>query len=135
MPLVIEPKFADLLSKAYYIWLTTVREDGMPQPTPVWFVQDGDSFVIYSQPDAQKVKNVKAHSKVALSFNADEEAESYVVIMGHATVDPGLPKAIDNPAYLEKYAKGIPDIGMTPESMSAAFSAAIRVLPTRIRGN
>ena len=31
-------------------WLTTVRADGQPQSVPVWFLWDGDAFLIYSQP-------------------------------------------------------------------------------------
>jgi PPOX class probable F420-dependent enzyme len=39
-------------------WLTTVRSDGQPQSVPVWFLWDGESFLIYSQPDRQKLKNI-----------------------------------------------------------------------------
>ena len=39
-------------------WLTTVRADGQAQSSPVWFLWDGDSFLLYSQPDAQKLRNV-----------------------------------------------------------------------------
>lgn len=27
-------------------WLTTVRADGQPQSVPVWFLWDGDTFLI-----------------------------------------------------------------------------------------
>ena len=52
MSIVIPEKFDEIIEKSEFIWFTTVREDGMPQPTPVWFVRDGDSFVIYSMPNA-----------------------------------------------------------------------------------
>ena len=40
------------LENAYYVWLTTVRADGMPQPTPVWFIwnKDTDTVVMFSEP-------------------------------------------------------------------------------------
>ena len=28
------------------IWLTTVRSDGQPQSVPVWFLWNGESFLI-----------------------------------------------------------------------------------------
>ena len=43
-------------------WLTTVRADGQAQSTPVWFLWDGETFLLYSQPGAQKVRNLAAHS-------------------------------------------------------------------------
>jgi predicted pyridoxine 5'-phosphate oxidase superfamily flavin-nucleotide-binding protein len=36
--------------------LTTVRADGQAQGTPVWFLWDGGTFLLDSQPDAQKVR-------------------------------------------------------------------------------
>ena len=32
------------------IWLTTVRPDGRPHTVPVWFLWDGETFLIFSQP-------------------------------------------------------------------------------------
>jgi hypothetical protein len=39
-------------------WLTTVRSDGQPQSVPIWFLWDGETFLIYSQPGRQKLKNI-----------------------------------------------------------------------------
>ena len=38
------------LRDEYLVWLTTVRADGLPQPSPVWFLWDGETVLIYSQP-------------------------------------------------------------------------------------
>jgi PPOX class probable F420-dependent enzyme len=130
----ISPEFAERIRKAYYIWFTTVREDGMPQPTPVWFIWDNGTFLIYSKPKAQKVKNIRQNPKVALGYSASEDAADYVVIMGEAVIEEGAPLANKVSAYVEKYAEGIKDIGMTVDSLAQAFSTAIRVTPTHIRG-
>jgi PPOX class probable F420-dependent enzyme len=134
MSVQIDEKFSERLRTAYHLWLTTVREDGTPQPTPVWFIQDGDTFLIYSMPDAQKVKNIRTNPHVALSYTDDPEAERYIVITGEAVIDESVPKSVDNPPYQAKYGPGIPAINMTPESMSAMFSLPIRITPTRVRG-
>ena len=39
-------------------WMTTVRSDGQPQTVPVWFLWDDGGFLIYSQPNRQKLKNI-----------------------------------------------------------------------------
>ena len=134
MPVDISPEFAERLRSAYYLWLTTVREDGMPQPTPVWFVWDGDTFLIYSYPSAQKIKNIRSHPQVALSYTNSEDAGEFVVIMGEAKIDERAPRVNQMAAYLEKYAQGIKDIEMTPDSMAQTFTSAIRVTPTQVRG-
>ena len=55
MPPEISRKVKQRLRRELVIWLTTVRRDGMPQPTPVWFLWDGDTFLIYSQPNTRKL--------------------------------------------------------------------------------
>jgi PPOX class probable F420-dependent enzyme len=134
MTVELSPKILDLINKSEFVWFTTVRADGMPQPTPVWFIWDNGTFLIYSQPAAQKVRNLQANTKVALGFSRDLTGEEYAVIMGEAFIDSTTPPPIGMAAYLEKYRQGIADINMTPESMSAMFSTAIRVKPLRTRG-
>jgi PPOX class probable F420-dependent enzyme len=134
MTVEISLALPELIRKAYYIWFTTVRADGMPQPTPVWFVQEGGTFLIYSMPDTQKVRNIRQNPKVALSFAGDDEAENFIVIMGEASIDTNAPPIDRNQVYLTKYAEGIPGINMTPQNMAKSFSTAIRVTPTQVRG-
>jgi len=47
-------------------WLTTVRRDGQPQSSPVWFLWRDGEIIVYSRPTTQKVRNVQAHPKVAV---------------------------------------------------------------------
>ena len=91
MPVEMTTEQAEMIQNAYHLWLTTVRADGMPQPTPIWFVWENDSVLLYSKPDAQKVRNIRQNPKVALSFNRDTEAEEFVVIMVKDT-GIGIPK-------------------------------------------
>ncbi len=122
-----------LLKEQQIIWLTTVRGDGMPQPTPVWFLWDGETFLIYSQPNTQKIRNIAHNPKVALNLNSDEQGGNILIIFGKARIDPGAPMAHLNPAYLEKYRGGIADLEMTPENMGLEYSVAIRVTPEHVR--
>lgn len=123
------------LEREYFVWFTTVGADQTPQPRPVWFVWQDESFLIYSQPGAHKVAHLKQNPNVALHFNTDARAdENVIVFLGRAEIDPSAPPAGKNQAYLEKYGSGIAGLEMTPEAFSQDYSVPIRVKPTRVRG-
>ena len=122
------------LKNEQIIWLTTVRPDGIPQPNPVWVLWDGETIMIYSQAGARKVSHIQNNSKVALNFNSTADGGDIVVITGEARIDPETPSATASVAYVEKYREGIAAIGMTPESMSAAYGIVIRITPKHVRG-
>ena len=126
---------AQRLREEQVIWLTTVRADGIPQPNPVWFLWDGETILIYSQPSARKVMHLQSHPQVALHFNTTDDGDDVVVITGEARIDPDAPLVHQNAAYLEKYRQGIGDVQMTPESMGQSYSTAIRVIPRHVRGS
>lgn len=133
MPTQIPAKFDAIIASAEYIWFTTVNDEGMPQPTPVWFIREGDAFVIYTTPDSKKVDNMRAHPEAALGV-ATEGAGSYFVLHGEAIADHTIPPANRNAAYMAKYTDGIAGIGMTPDSFAQRFSLPIRVTASHVRG-
>lgn len=131
----LEKKAGRLIKREYIIWLTTVDANLVPQPRPVWFVWDRDSFLVFSQPQAHKVAHLKRHPAVSLHFNTDESGDKDVVVyIGNAVLDPAIPAAHKVPAYLKKYRKGIRNLGMTPEQFSREYSVAIRIKPAGLRG-
>jgi PPOX class probable F420-dependent enzyme len=115
------------------VWLTTVGPDGTPQPSPVWFLWDGDTVLIRSQAATPKVRNIEQRSRVSLSFNCTPNGGAVVILTGDASVDTGA--AADNldPAYVDKYAGGLQSIGMTPDTFAQEYSVPIRVRPTSLR--
>src|SRR5690349_1735900 len=115
-------------------WLTTVSSDGTPQPVPVWFYYDGTTFLIYSQPNQAKERNIARNSRVSFNFNSGDIGEDVVVITGTAAVDPQADPAIAVPEYMDKYRGPITRIGLTPENFSATYSVPIRIYPERLRG-
>ena len=116
------------------IWLTTLGKDGAAHPKPVWFFWENGEILIYTQPNAAKVRHIARDGRAALHFNTSHDGENVAVINGPARIVADAPKAIDTPAYIAKYKKGIADIGMTAESFSAAYSVAIRVTPDKLWG-
>lgn len=126
-------KLEERLQREMVIWLTTVGTNGIPLPTPVWFLWDGTSFLMYTQPGSRKLRNIAFNARAALNLNSDEWGGSVVVFTGEVRAQPDEPPAIQNPDYVEKYRQGIADINMTPESFSRDFSTALRFYPTHLR--
>jgi PPOX class probable F420-dependent enzyme len=124
------------LKNEYFVWLTTVDSKGTPQPRPVWFIWDDDSFLIFSQPSAYKVKHLQANPKASLHFNTEDNAgdKHVIVFTGDASFDVNASPAHKLPAYIRKYKTGIIGLKMTPEGFSNEYSIAIRIKPTEIRG-
>ncbi len=121
------------LSEDGIIWLTTVAPDLTPQPTPVWFFWNGERFLIFSQPQGKKLRNIRLHPKVALNFNSNKHGGDVVVLIGDAQILEAAPET-ELKAYLHKYDEGIRDIGMDVQSFVSEYSVAIQVIPSRVRG-
>jgi PPOX class probable F420-dependent enzyme len=123
------------LENEYVIWLTTVDSQLGPQPRPVWFVWQDDTFLIFSQAKAHKVSHIRKHPRVALHFNTDESGDKHVIVFtGEAVLEPNHAPAHQVPAYFEKYKEGIAALDMTPEGFSRDYSIAIKIKPAEVRG-
>ncbi|GGM18103.1 PPOX class F420-dependent oxidoreductase [Nakamurella endophytica] len=57
----------DLLGRTPYVELTTFRRDGTPVPTPVWLVRDGDELLVWTNPQAGKVKRLRRDPRALLA--------------------------------------------------------------------
>jgi PPOX class probable F420-dependent enzyme len=128
-------RVAGRLEKEQVIWLTTLDSKGMPQPKPVWFLWDGQSFLIYSEPKAHKVAHIARNPKVALNLNSDEWGNNVIIFTGEASLAAEGPPAHEVADYVTKYQEGMASINLTPEQFAESFSAAIRVKPVSLRGH
>lgn len=117
------------------IWLVTTDGSGAPQPSPVWFLWDGETAMIYSQPNTPKVRNIADNPLVSFHFNSDEYGGDVVIFTAEASIEPEAPPASAVPAYIDKYDDGMKSISMTPESFAAAYSVPVRLRPTALRGH
>lgn len=115
-------------------WLTTVGSNGRPYTVPVWFLWEGSTLLIFSQPEKQKIRNLRNNARVTLALDDTKQGEDVVIVEGTAEIldNPDISAIL--PAYVEKYGKMMQDIGYnTPEAMVAEFSVGIRVTPTKFR--
>ncbi|MFN2221177.1 MAG: TIGR03667 family PPOX class F420-dependent oxidoreductase [Candidatus Promineifilaceae bacterium] len=128
-------RVARRLSQERIIWLTTTGRDGTPQPRPVWFLWDGESFLIYSRPGGAKLRHIAARPQVSLNLDGDGAGGDIVVFTGRAALDPRAPTADQVPAYAEKYRSGFQRLNMSPIQFGQTYSEAIRVWPESLRGH
>ncbi|MEV5910891.1 PPOX class F420-dependent enzyme [Streptomyces sp. WAC 01325] len=70
--------------------LSTVRADGSPHVTPIWFVLDGDELVFNTGSSSVKGRNLVRDGRVALCVDDDRPPYSFVVIQGRARVSEDL---------------------------------------------
>ncbi len=121
------------LRSDWTIWLATVAPDGAPAVRPVWFVWDGDRFLIYSQPGAAKVRHISANPRICLHLESDTWGENIVIVTGEAHVAPDHPPADQTVAYVEKYASGLERLGVSASEYAADYSTPILITFGRLR--
>jgi PPOX class probable F420-dependent enzyme len=126
-------RVSDRLRHNLMAWLTTVRPDGQPVTTPVWFVRrEDDTFVVYSQPQSLKFRNIGLNPKVSLVLDVSDLGRNIVRIEGTAAATDEVVPANEELDYLAKYTERIAVLFETPERFAALFSAAIVITPTRL---
>lgn len=116
-------------------WLTVVDPSGVPQPTPIWFLWDGASALVYSKQQARRLDHLATHPQVALHLNGSASGGDIVVLTGTVAVDDSAPAPQDNREYVAKYGERIANGPWgTPEVFAETYSVPLRFTPDRVRG-
>lgn len=76
----------EFLKGAHLASLATLRPDGRPHVTPVWYEWDGYEFIVSAFRNAQKLQNVARKGFAALSIYTQELPYQQVSIEGTAHV-------------------------------------------------
>lgn len=113
-------------------WLTTVGKSGTPQPNPVWFLWDGTSILVFTQPGTPKLRNIEANPRVSLNLNSTRSGGDVVVLTGSATVEARSDG--DLARYRDKYADDIRGLNLTDKQFFDDYSVPVRITPDRVRG-
>ena len=126
MAVELTQEVSDRLSSDKYVWLTTVAKSGQPVPRLVWFFFDGKEVTVYSQPNAAKLRHIKAHPRVSLNLDSDGNGRGTVVIGGEARIEVADADPIADEQYQAKYRDYAVSMGMTEEFL-AAFSTRLKI--------
>jgi len=117
------------LQEEIVIWLATAGN--RPQSVPVWFLWEGETFLVYSVP-GPKTSQIEANPRVHLNFNSTRTGGDVVRFQARAEVVPDEPPADKNADYVRKYADQISSLGWTPEQFASEYSVAVRITPERL---
>ena len=89
-PMSDDERRAFLLEGTRTAKLATVRVDGRPHITPVWFVLDGDVVVFNTGAGTVKGKALSRDPRVTLCVDDERPPFAYVIIEGTAEIDTDL---------------------------------------------
>jgi PPOX class probable F420-dependent enzyme len=73
---------ADLLDKPTFAHLATVRPDGSPQSSVMWFAWDGERIRMTHTKTRQKFRNLAEEPRVALSIADPDDAYRFLEVRG-----------------------------------------------------
>ena len=113
------------------VWFTTVRPDGRPHTVPVWFLWDGETFLIFSQPGNLKIRNLQRNPHITLALDGTYQGGDVVTVEGEAELLNEPSRNILVPAFGEKYASMIKTTGVDAQGLVEDYSQPIRIKPTK----
>ena len=88
------------LESSANIWFASVRADGQPHLTPVWFVTHEGRLYVSIDPHSVKARNIGANPRVALAL---EEGIHPVICEGLAAILPKPNPAAVTALFQKKY--------------------------------
>jgi PPOX class probable F420-dependent enzyme len=110
---------SDRLSSDKYGWLTTVAKSGQPVPRLVWFYFDGTDVIVYTEPNAAKVRHVSAHPRVSFNLDSDGNGAGIIIVGGVTSVDAEGADPLADERYVAKYGEYAASLGFSKEFLTA----------------
>ena len=117
--------------EAPVLWLSSIRPDGRPHLVAAWFVWDGDALVIFSKPNAQKVRNVRHDPHVTVAIGGRGPGLESELIDGEARLLLS-PTPFQRLLLARKYGTWLARLGLTVDRFWATYPQPIRITPSRI---
>jgi PPOX class probable F420-dependent enzyme len=135
-PIVVGPRpsISAALDREPIVWLSSIRADGSPHLVPSWFAWDGESILVFSKPNAVKVRNVRTDRRVMLALGAAGDNFDVELIEATAELVPDATGAIMSDTFATKYGALINGSELTMDRFATTYSQPIRIHPTRWLG-
>jgi len=122
---VVPASHLDLLERPLFGHLATVRADGTPQVSPMWYLWDGERVSFTTTTTRAKHRNVTRVPQVALSIRDPEQPYRYLEVRGIVEqIDPD-PEGTFFDVLARRY-----DLPYTPPVADAAHRVVLRMRPT-----
>ncbi len=108
------------LQQEKIVWVATVRPNGAPHLTPVWFVWTGDHLFICISPNSRKARNLARNPQVAVSL---EDGRNVVIMEGIATQATEDERTRIAPLFQDKYGWNI--------LQDTTYTLLLKLIPTK----
>ncbi len=124
---VDDPVVAKLLDGPNLARLAYIGLDGRPRVVPIWFMYDGESFVMVTGPKADKVRALAKNGAVALTIDGNTPPYSVLLIDGDAAVEVTEGMAAEYPAIVQRYLGAGAEAYLAPMRTRVKTQRRIRV--------
>ena len=112
--------------------LATVRPDGRPHLTPIWFDLDGDTLVFTTWHESVKTANLRHNPRVAMCVDDEAPPFSYVLIEGTAAITDDMTQLRYWATRLAGRYMGADQAEAFGQRNSVEGELVVRVTPTKI---
>lgn len=92
MPVMTNTETKEFLNRSLIATLVTLRQDGSPHATPVWYMYEDGKFYIGTDQETLKVRNIKRDDRVSLCISTHNEPYQYITVDGTCEIVIGDPK-------------------------------------------
>jgi PPOX class probable F420-dependent enzyme len=100
---------ADLLERPTFAHLATIRPDGSPQSSVMWYVWDGDRIRMTHTKSRQKFRNLADEPRVALSITDPDDQYRFLEIRGRVeNIEDDTPEAAFYQSLQRRYGESYP---------------------------
>lgn len=121
----------DRYASEHVLWLSTTGPDGAPHLVPIWFVWDDGAFLIFSKPNAVKVRHIAREPRVAVALGSPEDDFDVQLVDAEARLLDRPTSDVLPPSLLRKYRQHMERIALDPATFAQTYSQPIRIVPTR----
>lgn len=116
-------------------WLGSNGRNGYPHAVPVWFLWHEGAVMVFSQPGAAKVKNLRADPRAMFHLESGADGERLQVWQGQAELS-AEPSAVwferVGDSFFGKYRAGYERLGWSRDDMQKDYSVAVLFRPEKL---
>lgn len=131
MPKMTQTQIDEYLSSPNIANFVTLREDGSPHISPIWYQFHGGQLFIICQNSSVKAKNIEKDPRVAFSVATPSEPYRYVLVEGIANLNSENAEKLTRDISIHYLGKerGIP---FADKILSAGKTTVITIIPHKI---
>ncbi len=112
--------------------LATVRQDGSPHITPIWFTLDGEEIVFTIWHTTVKAANLRRDPRVAFCVDDDTPPFAHVIVEGDAVIDEHAPDLLHWTTAIAARYMGAEQAESFGKRNAVEGELLVRVAPTKV---